>query len=69
MDGEESGGDEMESAVTIPTAPTSPASGNATASGMSAPRMPAMEANAETTAPICSRIWAAVFRMPHAASD
>ena len=44
--------DEIASATTSPTAPTWPVSRNGTASGISAPRMPVVDAKAETTAPI-----------------
>ena len=43
--------DEIDSAMISPTAPTAPVSRNGTASGISAPRMPVVEANAETTPP------------------
>ena len=41
----------IDSAMIIPTAPTAPVSMNGTASGISAPRMPVVEANAETIPP------------------
>ena len=43
--------EEIDSAMIRPTAPTAPVSRNGTASGISAPRMPVVEANADTTAP------------------
>ena len=43
--------DEIDSAMIMPTAPTAPVSRNGTASGISAPRMPVVEANADTTPP------------------
>ena len=44
--------EETASAQISPAAPTSPASRNGTASGMSAARMAVEEAKAETTAPM-----------------
>ena len=43
--------EEIDSAMINPTAPTAPVSRNGTASGISAPRMPVVDANAETTPP------------------
>ena len=43
--------EEIESAMISPTAPIAPVSRNGTASGISAPRMPVVEANAETMPP------------------
>ena len=43
---------EMHSAMIMPTVPTSPASRNGTASGISVPRMPVVDANADTTPPM-----------------
>src|SRR6476469_1029344 len=44
--------DEIASAMIRPTAPTAPPSRNGTASGIRAPRMPVVDANADTAAPI-----------------
>ena len=56
--------DEIASAMISPTAPTWPVSRNGTASGMSAPRMPVVEAKAETTAPIRQISRAAISGAP-----
>ena len=44
--------EEIDSAMMRPTAPTAPVSRNGTASGISAPRMPVVDAKAETAAPM-----------------
>jgi hypothetical protein len=41
----------IDSAMIMPTAPTAPVSRNGTASGISAPRMPVVDANADTAPP------------------
>ena len=66
--------DDRASAMMTPIAPISPASRNGTASGMSAARMPVVEANAETAAPVRSAgVTALCGRLPcgddHAPAD
>src|SRR5699024_12337908 len=51
--------DEMARAMIIPTSPTLPVRRNGTAKGMSAPRMPVVDTNADTTAPMKQMMSAA----------
>lgn len=56
--------DEIARAMISPISPTLPVSRNGTAKGMSAPRMPVVDANAETTAPMKQMISAAKSGAP-----
>ncbi len=60
--------DEMQSAMITPTAPISPWDRNGTASGINAPRMPVVEANADTAAPMKQISSAASSGVPTSAT-